>query len=146
MAGPRFDVRFSGLEEFLARVKRRERDVVRAAEGALFVEGEETITAAKLLTPVDEGNLRSSGHVQLPVVGPNGVTVEIGFGGPAGSGNHGGDSNPEDVGYAVPVHEDLTAHHDVGQAKYLEAPLTQRRPGFEARLVRRMRRRLRARP
>ena len=68
------------------------------------------MTKAKKITPVDEGVLRSSGHVQLPVQRGSSVEVELGFGGPAGSG----EGQLKDVGYAVYVHEDLTAYHPVG--------------------------------
>lgn len=37
--------------------------------------------------------------------------------------------------YAIYVHEDLTAFHTVGQAKYLEQPLRQNRPVY-AKIVR----------
>lgn len=37
--------------------------------------------------------------------------------------------------YAIYVHEDLTAFHPVGQAKYLEQPLRQNRPVY-AKIVR----------
>lgn len=54
-------------------------------------------------TPVDTGNLRAGHYVDVGLVGnqPQGV---VGV----------------QADYAVPVHENLTAHHDVGEAKYLE--------------------------
>lgn len=133
--------RLDGLDELMKKLKAEPNRFLNATESALFIEGEQTMTAAKRLVPVDEGVLRASGHVRLPEVTDDEVQVEIGFGGPAGSGNR-GESNDEDVGYAVYVHEDLTAYHPVGQAKYLEQPVTDRASGFAARIAKRIERRL----
>lgn len=141
MAGSSFRVKFDGLEELIKKLDKRPEDILRGAKGALYVEAEQTITDAKKLTPVDEGVLRASGHVQLPRGTPGGFEIELGFGGPAGTGNI-GTTNPEDVGYAVHVHEDLTAFHTVGQAKYLEVPLNQRKSGFAERIAKRIKDRL----
>lgn len=135
---PRYDVKWEGLEQLAKKLKARPELVSRATESALFIEAEETMAEAKKETPVDEGVLRGSGHVQLPTRDGDRVSVELGFGGPAGTGNQGA-TNPEDVGYAVYVHEDLTAHHTVGKAKYLEDPLNRRRSGLPRRLARRIR-------
>ena len=78
------------------------------------------MTDAKLQTPVDTGNLRASGHVTEPeIVNDSWLTVTLGFGGPAGSGS----GQNQDVGYAVYVHEDLSKHHPIGHAKFLELPM-----------------------
>jgi hypothetical protein len=89
---------------------------------------EQVMTRAKELCPVDTGTLRSSGHVADPKGTGSAVELTLGFGGPAGSGNHGGQTNARDCGYADYVHEDLAAHHKVGQAKFLESPLTEAEP------------------
>ena len=135
MAGPGISVQVTGLDKLLARLRREPRDIAQATAAALYVEAEQTIAEAKELTPVDTGALRSSGHVQVPEITDRGVTVALGFGGVAGGGNDG-------VGYAVYVHENLTAHHPVGQAKFLEVPVNKRRTGFADRLVARVSRRL----
>lgn len=132
-------VEFKGLREYLRGLRARPDRIKQATKAALYQEAEELMTAAKRLTPVDEGNLRASGHVQLPVESATGVSVTLGFGGPAGAGNVGGEANTADVGYAVYVHEDLTARHPVGQAKYLEQPLTERREDFSERLAAKIR-------
>ena len=92
------------------------RSAQRELDAALyrFAEGK-IATPSKLNTPVKYGNLRASTHVRKPV---NHV-VEVGVGGIAGAGNM-GETNSKDVGYAVHVHENLEAHHDVGGAKFLE--------------------------
>jgi hypothetical protein len=76
--------------------------------------GEVWMTEAKRRTPVDTGTLRSSGVVIGPEVrGPDQI-VRLVFGGPAAP-------------YAAAVHERLEAHHDVGQAKYLESVVVERK-------------------
>lgn len=97
--------------------------VAKHAAAELYVSAEEVMTSAKEETPVDTGNLRASGHVAEPVIEADTVSVTLGFGGPAGAGNQGGETNSEDVGYAQFVHDDLSAHHPVGNAKFLESPL-----------------------
>lgn len=82
----------------------------KVAAPLLLTEAELLMTKAKMLTPVDTGALRASGHVQAPVVENGKVTVTLGFGGAAEA-------------YAVPVHERMDVHHPVGQAKFLEQPV-----------------------
>jgi hypothetical protein len=65
---------------------------------------------AKERTPVEFGTLRDSGLVDPPTSGFGYVKVELGFGGAASA-------------YAIYVHEDLDAHHDVGQAKFLSSAM-----------------------
>lgn len=97
---------------------------IQAAAGSMYRSAEKIMTDSKEnYVPVDTGALRASGHVQLPEIIGDSVKVELGFGGPAGSGNHGGETNVEDVGYAIYVHEDPDAYHPVGQWKYLEVPV-----------------------
>lgn len=132
--GVNLSVRFRGLDALIRKLDGRPERVARAVLGALYQEGEELLTDAKRLTPVDTGTLRNSGHVRPPVATDSGAYVEVGFGGPAGAGE-----NAADVGYAIYVHEDLTARHVVGQAKYLEAPLNARRATFAQRFAARVR-------
>ncbi len=95
----------------------------RAAGRGLYGWSEQVMTRAKELCPVDTGTLRSSGHVSDPAINNGVMEVTLGFGGPAGSGNHAGESNGDDFVYAEYVHENLAAHHTNGQAKFLETPL-----------------------
>lgn len=90
--------------------------------GALYREAEAIMTEAKQRTPVKTGNLRASGQVHAPEITGTGVTVTLGFGNAA-------------VGYAVYVHENLTARHPVGEAKFLERPLLAAAEGMDARLA-----------
>ena len=137
MEPPRFTFELN-VEELIAKFRDRPDDLIRELPGALYVEAEKIMTAAKRITPVDENILRASGHVRLPEIEGDRVEVEMGFGGPAGTGN-----NRKDVGYAVYVHEDLTARHTVGQAKFLEVPFNQAKAGMMARLAARIKRRIR---
>ncbi len=137
-----FSVKFEGLEKALNELGSFTDKVILALESALFIEGEQTIAEAKMITPVDEGVLRASGFVQLPERDGDKVFVDIGFGGPAGTGNHGGETNDDDVGYAIIQHEDLTFFHTVGQAKYLEVPLNKRKVGYSARMAKRIKAKL----
>jgi len=120
----KIEVKFDGLDSFLNRNGTMPAALVKGVAKTLYEEGERVMTIAKEnYVPVDTGNLRASGYVDQPDYSVGGVTVELGFGGPAGGGNVDGDSNTQDVGYAVYVHEDLSKHHTVGQAKYLETPI-----------------------
>ena len=92
------------------------------AAGALYREAERIMTEAKGRTPVDTGALRASGQVQPPEVAGSRVSVTLGFGN-------------NSVAYAVYVHENLTARHPVGEAKYLERPLLEAVRGMDARLA-----------
>lgn len=62
------------------------------------------------------GQLRLSGRVQL-VDSPeiDVLAVAIAYGGPPGAG-----LNDMEVDYALPVHENLTARHPIGEAKWVE--------------------------
>jgi len=99
-------ITISGKDKLIAKLGKMKNP--RAREAALYEEAEEIMAEAKALTPVDTGALRASGFVSPP----SGGSVELGFGGPA-------------TPYAIIVHEDLSAFHPVGQAKYLEQPLAE---------------------
>lgn len=81
---------------------------IEAGKAALYRVGHEVMTLAQDRTPVDTGALKGSGQVQFPEVRGAAVTLTMGF----------GDAS---VGYAIPVHENLTAFHPVGRAKFLES-------------------------
>lgn len=80
---------------------------------------EEVMTISKQdFVPVDTGNLRASGHVIPPDPAMEPMVVTLAFGGPSAD-------------YALEVHENLEVHHNVGQAKYLEAPFYERLPQLQ---------------
>ena len=100
-----------GLDVVLKNLKQIEANTPQAAGAALFRRGEAIMTDSKQnYVPVDTGALRGSGHVQLPVVNGNEVTVTLAYGGVAEA-------------YAIPQHERLDYNHTVGGPKYLERPL-----------------------
>ena len=84
---------------------------------AMRAVGEIWMTEAKRRTPVKYGVLRSSGHVEGPAWDGKYLTIILKFGGPAAS-------------YAASVHENLKAKHKVGQSKYLESVIKERRAGW----------------
>lgn len=92
---------------------------------SLREEGEIEMTEAKRRTPVDTSALRNSGHVTGPRYGGRDAEVRLVFGGPAAP-------------YAIFVHEDMEAWHDVGQAKFLESTLLESEPYLAQRLARRI--------
>ncbi len=123
-------ITLDGTENLLASL-----DGVRARGEAsipkiLYRIAEQIMTEAKAQTPVDTGNLRASGHVLPPEWIGNWVLVTLGFGGPAGKGK----GQRKDAGYAVYVHEHLTARHKVGNAKYLERPMLAWASKLEAKI------------
>jgi len=89
----------------------------------LYQEGEGVMADSKTnYVPVDEGTLKTSGHVQLPKVGNGKIEVVLGYGGAAKA-------------YALTQHENMTFHHTVGQAKYLSIPFKKALSGLKDRLV-----------
>ena len=76
-------------------------------------------------TPVLTGKLRDDHKVQEPVISGNTISVTITVGGP-------------EVPYAVEVHENLSAFHPTGQAKFLESTLMESEKFMAARIARRV--------
>jgi len=97
-------------KEFKKSLEKHGVKVAKAMVGALFQSGELIIGTAKKrnLIPVNFGVLRASGHVQKPTFTKTQIVVRFGFGGPAGIGNQ-GETNKEEVGYALYIHENPRA-------------------------------------
>ena len=125
----KFSVDVRGLKEVQAIMMKLGRKAPGALGGALFREGERIIGAAKEEVPVDTGNLRASGHVQLPEIGLTSASVEAGFGGPAAD-------------YALIVHEDMEASHKTGGPKYLERPFNEAVKTMDSRIAKDLRKAL----
>jgi hypothetical protein len=94
-----------------------------AAGEALYAEGNGIMGQSVQLVPVDTGNLRSTAHVDRPVITGPRVEVELSY------GKHG------DAPYAAIVHWDTEAHHPIGMSHYLQAPLFQATQGFAQRIA-----------
>lgn len=121
----KISVKMIGTDKLQKELAKLGEQAPRALGAALYQEGEEILGDSQdNYVPVDEGTLRGSGRVTEPTDGPN-PEVTIGFGGPAAD-------------YALVVHEDLNAHHPVGQAKYLERPFLKAIPGMGERLAKRV--------
>ena len=95
---------------------------------ALYIETELEAKEVRRRTPVKYGDLRGSVRVEGPFregfIGRS-IYTKIVVGGAA-------------VPYAIFVHEDLDAQHEVGQAKFLESVLLESRPYMAARVARRI--------
>jgi hypothetical protein len=116
----------TGTSKVLANLMAVAREAPIELGRAMFEVSEEKIMArAKDLSPVDEGIMRASGFVELPKVEGNTVSVRMGFGGASSD-------------YVVVQHEDLSLHHDVGQAKFLEQPVNEARPTLARDIVARV--------
>ena len=111
----------SGGPALIAKLARLNGQIPQVLGAVLYREAEGIMTVAKTRTPVDTNALRKSGTVFPPVTTATGAKVTLGFGGAAKA-------------YAVYVHENMTARHPVGQAKFLESAVNDARNGMEARL------------
>jgi hypothetical protein len=103
--------------------------MITAASGelgaALRQETEVEATECKKRCPVRFGTLRGTIHASGPEQQGMMIYCEISAGGPAAP-------------YALIVHEDLSAHHDVGQAKYIESVVFESAPYIMARVAKRI--------
>lgn len=100
----------------------------------LYREGSNILSASQPLVPVDTGALRGSGYVTEPQRDGNRVSVRVGYGGVASMINP--KTGVRAGNYAIFVHENLEAHHNVGMAKYLEIPFNEAVPGMADRILR----------
>lgn len=133
-------VKIEGVDKLKRTLERLGAKAPEKLAPLLYQEGETIMREAKELTPVDTGALRSTGHVQLPVLTEKGASVTLGFGGPAGATFTNKATGRvvkrgERIGYAVWVHEDMTAFHPVGQAKFLEEPFKKHAKAMPSRLA-----------
>ncbi len=115
-----------GTRALMLRIAKAGAKANLAAMAALYAEANRIMALSVRITPRDTGALRASGHVEGPTLTARGPEVEMGYG---------GSSAP----YAVFVHEKLDAHHDVGQAKFLEQPVLEAANGLGQRLAATMR-------
>jgi hypothetical protein len=103
---------------------------------ATYAELEDVLKDSLPLVPVDTGALRGSGYVAEPWMEDDHVIDEVGYGGVATK------INPKTLepttAYALAVHENLEAHHEVGQAKYLEVPFDEHTQNFGSKIAARM--------
>lgn len=117
--------KLDGVAAMQAKIRAFAKRMPDKAAVALFRESEIEMTEAKRRTPVDTGTLRASGFVYPPERNGNRISVLLSFGGAAET-------------YAIIVHEDLEAHHRIGQAKYLESVLSESAGHMLTRIGRRL--------
>lgn len=100
-----------GQDAAITDLMRMANEAPEAIGGALYRRGNEVMAdSQENYVPVDEGPLRASGHVELPEIDGDDVSVLIGYGGST-------------VDYAFVQHEGLDFEHVIGEAKFLEKPL-----------------------
>lgn len=99
-------VQLQGFSELTNKLNRNASRVEDTCQDALLECGNDLQQKAVDITPKDTGALRGSAHTDAePQAGKPSVVVAF------------------DEEYAIYVHENLEAHHPVGQAKFLEQPL-----------------------
>jgi hypothetical protein len=115
----------SGAEKMRAKLKRLAEKFPDEVARALYQETEVEVKEVKMRTPVDTGTLRGTVHQVGPFRNGRMIYSLIAAGGPAAP-------------YAIYVHENLEAHHPVGQAKFIESVIMESRPYLAARVAKRI--------
>jgi hypothetical protein len=118
-------VSMSGGAQMRTRLERLAKRFPDDIARGMFQEGEVEATEVKRRTPVDRGTLRGTVRVVGPFREGRRIWVLIVCGGPAAP-------------YAIFVHENLTAVHPVGQAKFLESVILESRPYMAQRVAKRI--------
>lgn len=99
------EIKLEGFVELNNKFKKSISEITSVVEDALLDCGNDLQQKAVDITPIDTGALRASAFTEAES-GSN-PSVIVGF----------------EEEYAIFVHENLEAHHPVGQAKFLEQPL-----------------------
>lgn len=121
-------IQLTGISQFMSFLTSLE-DMHTVVGSALFNEAQPIMTASKQQCPVDTGALRATGNVEKPEFHGDSVTVRLTYGGAAAP-------------YAIYVHENVSAHHPVGNAKFLEVPLRAAIPGLVNGMTERIKQKL----
>ena len=111
--------------EVIGSLKKLDHTLPLVAAAALYQEALVEQKESMKRTPVDTGALRDSHQTSLPKWKGQNLEVTIKVGGPA-------------AGYAVIVHEDMEAKHEVGEAKFLERTIQESATHMLARIAKRM--------
>lgn len=101
---------FLQVEKVLSSLTRHERQIIDNIEHNMLVGGLMIQRDAQGMTPVMTGNLRAGAFTDL--VAP--LHVVVGY----------------QADYAIFVHENVEAHHPVGEAKFLEKSVNKNRKRF----------------
>ena len=125
----RLDMNFDGFEASLRTAIDR---VDRGTKKATINACEEILEESLKQVPRDTETLAKSGYIEIKGAYKN-FTGEVGYGG------NGDPINPKTgepaSSYALIVHEDLTAEHPVGKAKFLEDPVREYANKFKRNVV-----------
>ncbi len=100
------EIKLEGFIELTNKLNKSISQISDTVQSALLDCSNDLQQKAQDLTPIDTGALRASAFTEADRQGEN-PSVIVGF----------------EEEYAIYVHENLEAHHDVGQAKFLEQPL-----------------------
>jgi hypothetical protein len=101
--------KIKGVEAVVRALKQYRKTKQKQLERGLKKAGLFLQRRAQQLCPVDTGLLKNSAATRIEHPGTPKVSVSVGF----------------FTSYAIFVHENLDAHHPVGQAKFLTTPLRQ---------------------
>jgi len=117
-----------GADELMQALAQAGARAVPAIKQAVTEEAQIVFRNSQRIVPVDTGTLRRSGQITPAKEINSGVEITLGYGGAASA-------------YALKQHEDLSLNHKEGQAaKYLEAPLMERKEKFRQNVLKRMER------
>lgn len=108
-------VKILGVPKLKVAVQQHKKELAFKTSRALRIVGLFLQRHSQLLVPIDTGALRNSAFTRHEGTGFD-TAVRVGY----------------TVEYGVYVHENLMAHHPIGQAKFLEQPLNQRRNEMRA--------------
>lgn len=117
-------IHITGLTEVEANINRLIRNNWTDAKKGLLKEANIILNQSIRQTPCEFGDLRRSGTVEETKDTKREYEVTIGF----------------NESYAAAVHENLNAHHDIGNAKYLEDPLMARVDDIPKNIAKRIKR------
>lgn len=123
-------VAWKGSPEMIRKLKNLAQAMPQEVARALYQETEIEAKECKRRCPVDTGELRASIHQEGPEITgglftKGSISTMIVCGGPAAP-------------YAIYVHEDLTAYHKVGQAKFIESTLLESQSYMADRIAHRI--------
>jgi hypothetical protein len=110
-----------GQEKLMARLQVLDKEMTQKTAEALRKAGGEIIRVAIPKTPRKTGELRSRSFNEGPLQEGSRHIQVIGYEKFAGDWD-------QDNAYAVAVHENLEARHDIGEAKYLEHAIEETEP------------------
>lgn len=117
----------TGDKELLRYLRKVSEDTPETFKQALYEEASRIMDASLQIVPYDTGTLASTGHVDTPQEGDDGIYVTLGYGGAAKE-------------YALPVHEREDLHHTPPRTDhYLSIPIEQGRSSFRRNLALRCR-------